>query len=89
MATEGGAPRHAQDLAFLKRRNVMDTIISIEATVRPPEDLAGEGMWRIVVGESCPECWDELPKDQKEWWRHCAMCAVTEWLGGLSRQYGA
>ena len=58
----------------------MDTITSIETPVRPPEDLAGEGIWRIVVGERCHECWDELPLDQREWWRRCAMYAVREWL---------
>ena len=61
----------------------MDTIISIEALVRPPEDLIAEGMWRIVAGNSCPECWDKLPEDQKEYWRRCAMHAVREWLGGV------
>jgi hypothetical protein len=61
----------------------MDTIVSIEALVRPPEDLAAEGMWRIAAGDCCPECWDELPEDQKEWWRRCAMHAIGEWFGGL------
>jgi hypothetical protein len=51
--------------------------------VRPPEDLAAEGMWRIAAGDRCPECWDELPEDQKEWWRRCAMHAIREWFGGL------
>jgi hypothetical protein len=61
----------------------MDTIISIEALVRPPEDLIAEGMWRIVAGNSYPECWDKLPEDQKEWWRRCAMHAVREWVSGV------
>jgi hypothetical protein len=54
--------------------------INYQVPVRQPEDLAGEGMWRIVVGESCHECWDELPETQKNWWRNCAMFAVREWL---------
>ena len=58
----------------------MDTVVSIKP-VRSPEDLAAEGMWRIAASESCTECWDELPEDQKEWWRRCAMRAVREWLG--------
>jgi hypothetical protein len=61
----------------------MDTIVSVEAH-RAPEDLAAEGMWRICAGESCDERWDELPKDQKEWWRRCAMHAVREWVAGFS-----
>ena len=66
----------------------MDMIINSESTVRlqsarPPEDLAGEGMWRMVVSERCPECWDELPEAQRDWWRRCAVFAVREWLGGV------
>jgi hypothetical protein len=58
-----------------------------QTPVRPPEELVAEGMWRIAVGESCPECWDELPKDQKEWWRRCAIHAIREWMGGLRQPY--
>jgi hypothetical protein len=61
----------------------VDTIVSIEAPVRPPEDLAAEGMWRMAAGNRCPESWDELPQDEKEWWRRCAMLAIREWFGGL------
>lgn len=57
----------------------MDTIVNI-IPVRSPEDLAGEGMWWIAVGNRCPECWEELPEDQKEWWRRCAMHAIREWF---------
>jgi hypothetical protein len=65
------------------KEELMGTMINIEVPVRPPEDLAGEGMWRIVAGDSCSECWDELPMDQKDWWRRCAMYAVRKWLGGV------
>lgn len=66
----------------------MDIIINSESSVRllsarPPEDLAGEGMWRIAVGEGCHECWDELPEGQRDWWRSCALSAIREWFGGL------
>jgi hypothetical protein len=61
----------------------MDAIVSMEAPARPPEDLAAEGMWRIAAGKSCSECWDELPEQQREWWRCCAMHAIREWFGGL------
>jgi len=57
--------------------------MDVMVNARPPEDLAGEGMWRIVAGERCSECWDELSEDQKEWCRGCAVYAVREWLGGL------
>jgi hypothetical protein len=30
----------------------MDAIFSSEAPVRPPEDLAAEGMWRIAAGRA-------------------------------------
>jgi hypothetical protein len=64
----------------------MEMIINSESSVgllsaRPAEDLAGEGMWRIAVGESCHECWDELTEDQRDWWRSCASFAIREWLG--------
>jgi hypothetical protein len=61
----------------------MDTMVSNEAPGRRPEDLVAEGMWRIAAGNRCPECWDELPEDQRESWRRCAMHAFSEWLGGL------
>jgi hypothetical protein len=66
----------------------MDTTVSRQPIlrqkpVRPPEELVAEGMWRIAAGESCPECWDELPRDQKEWWRRCAMHAIRGWRGSL------
>ncbi len=51
-----------------------------QAVERPPEDIAAEGMWRIAAGNSCTECWQGLPEDQKEWWRYCAMEAV-KWIG--------
>ena len=61
----------------------MDMMINIENPMRRPEDLAGEGMWRMIAGERCLECWDDLPESQKDWWRRCATYAVREWLGGL------
>ena len=62
----------------------MDTIVSVEeAPARAPEDLAAEGMWRIAAGNRCRECWDELPEDEKEWWRRCVMHAIRGWFGGL------
>jgi hypothetical protein len=60
----------------------MDGTRDGQISLRPPEDIAGEGMWRIASGESCKQCWEELPEDQKEWWRGCALRAVKEWLGG-------
>ncbi len=60
----------------------MDTSVSSQAPLRPPEDIAAEGMWRMACGESCPDCWEMLPEDQKEWWRRCATQAVREWLAG-------
>lgn len=53
-----------------------------QISLRPPEDVAAEGMWQIASGESCQMCWEKLPDDQKEWWRDCALQAVKEWLGG-------
>jgi hypothetical protein len=46
---------------------------------QPSADFAAEEMWRMAAGEKCPECWDELPEDQKEWWRRCARRAQAEW----------
>ena len=58
----------------------MDTILSNQAPWRPPIDLVAEGMWEIATGESCPECWEMLPEQQKEWWRSCATRAVGDWM---------
>jgi hypothetical protein len=54
-----------------------------QTPARPPVELVAEGMWRIAAGERCPECWDELPEDQKEWWCRCAMRAVRDWIGSI------
>lgn len=58
----------------------MDAMLTNRA--RFPIDLVAEGMWKIAVGESCLECWDRLPENQKEWWRGCATQAVGEWMRG-------
>jgi hypothetical protein len=58
-------------------------IFTVEVPDRAPEDLAAEGMWRIVAGQSCQEHWEDLPADEKQWWKNCAMYAIREWLGGL------
>ena len=65
------------ELGLEGRRKVMDAALSNHS--RPPSTLFAEGMWKIAVGESCLECWETLPKDQKEWWRSCATRAVGEW----------
>jgi hypothetical protein len=57
----------------------MDTMQDLGPS-RHATDIAAEGMWRIAAGESCQECWEELPESQKKWWRYCAMQAVKEWL---------
>ncbi len=57
----------------------MDTMQDL-GLLRPPTDMAAEGMWRIASGEGCQECWEALPETQKEWWRCCAMQAIKEWL---------
>ena len=58
----------------------MDTILSNQAPWRPPIDLVAEGMWEIATGESCPECWEMLPEQHKEWWRTCATRALEDWM---------
>jgi hypothetical protein len=55
----------------------MNTILS---NSHPSIDLVAEGMWKIAAGESCPECWEMLPEQQKEWWRSCATRAVGDWM---------
>ena len=63
-----------------RRRKVMGTILSKQAPSHPSIDLVAEGMWRIASGENCPECWEMLPEQQKEWWRSCATRAVGNWM---------
>jgi hypothetical protein len=57
----------------------MDKILNNQTPRRPQADVAAEGMWRIAAGESCEQCWEELPECQKEWWRRCATEAFREW----------
>ncbi len=59
---------------------VKDMPLSGQALLRHPIDLVAEGMWKIATGESCPECWEMLPEQQKNWWRNCATAAVKEWM---------
>jgi len=56
----------------------MDTVLSNQASSHPSIDLVAEGMWRIAAGESCRECWEGLPEQQKDWWRSCATRAVRD-----------
>ncbi len=63
----------------------MDTIASL-GLLRPAEDIAAEGMWRIATGESCEECWEALSEPQKAWWRRCAMEAVRGWIASHCQQ---
>ena len=60
-----------------RRRKVMDTILSNQAPSHPSIDLVAE---ETAAGESCPECWEVLPEQQKEWWRSCATRAVGHWM---------
>ncbi len=51
-------------------------------------DRTAQDMWRIASGESCQECWETLPEDQKQWWRHCAVQAVKEWMANHRLERG-
>jgi hypothetical protein len=57
----------------------MEKVLSQTPACLQP-DVAAEGMWKIAAGDSCQECWEELPEDQKEWWRRCADQALRGWL---------